>query len=91
MATPPEWELDLYGKVSMCAQYESPQEVFRWLKAVDGLKVHRRDMSNPGSGFMMFDRKLVRAPVAILSGDIKRNDAPLCAKNAAKNELLGGD
>ena len=90
VATLSDWKLDLYDKVSVCAQDKDPSDVFRWLKAVEGTKVHRRDITDPGPGFVMLDRKLACALIATLSGELKRHTASLRAKKAAKDELLGG-
>lgn len=56
VATLPDRKLELYDTVSVCAQHKSPQEVFRWLTAVEGLKVHRREITDPGPGFALLDR-----------------------------------
>lgn len=62
----------------------------RCLKAVECLKFHRRDISNPGPGFVMLDRKLTCALIATVSSEMNRTVSAFRAKNAAKNELHGG-
>lgn len=68
-STPHDSNLDLYDNASACAQGGTPSEVFRWLKAAEGPKVHRKDISDAGPGFVMLERKLA---CALLGGELKR-------------------
>lgn len=64
--------------------------MMRWLTEVKARKVHRRDIVDPGPGFVMLERELATALVAILLREIKQTVQHLRAKTAAKKRLLGG-